>query len=102
MPRPKIFGAPAARKKRERKPWTLQRTIFNTLIAFIYPLPFFSSVFSGIVFLSSWVRPEIGPDGLDLSDEQSGWRTATSGPEIPRSELLLILCAAHEDAPSFG
>jgi hypothetical protein len=26
---------------------------------------------------------QTGPDGLDLSDEQSGWRTATSGPEIP-------------------
>src|SRR5215210_7306158 len=51
MPRPKIFGAQAARKKRARKPWTLQRTIFNTFIAFIYLLPSFTSVFSGIVCL---------------------------------------------------
>src|SRR3954451_18880841 len=32
------FGAPAARKKRARKPWTLQRTTFNTFISFIVPL----------------------------------------------------------------
>src|SRR5947208_10432286 len=38
MPRPMSFGAPAARKKRARKPWTLQRTIFDTFIAFIFPL----------------------------------------------------------------
>jgi len=46
-------------------------------------LPSFSSGFSDIVSLLSWVRPEIGSDGLDLSDEQTGWRMATSGPEIP-------------------
>src|SRR5215217_7878795 len=60
MPRPEIFGAPAARKKRARKPWTLQRTIFNTFIVFIYLLPSFgSSVFSGICSLLSWVRPDV-------------------------------------------
>src|SRR5829696_3690657 len=53
MPRPKILGAPAARKKRARKPWTLQRTMFNTFIAFIYLLPSFSSVFSDIMPLFS-------------------------------------------------
>src|SRR5215217_2252775 len=41
MPRPEIFGMAATRKKRARKPWTLQRTIFNTFIAFIYLLSFF-------------------------------------------------------------
>src|SRR2546421_9192832 len=38
MPRPISFGAPAARKKRARKPCTLQRTTFNTFISFIVPL----------------------------------------------------------------
>jgi hypothetical protein len=84
MPRPKIFGAPAARKKRARKPWTLQRTIFNTFIAFIYLLPSFSSVFSDIVSLFSW-SGRIGPDALDFPDEQSGWRTAPYRPETPAS-----------------
>src|SRR5215208_4344879 len=79
MPRPEIFGTAAARKKRARKPWTLQRTIFNTFIAFIYLS--LSSVFSGIFTPLCWVRPESGPEGLDLSDEQSGWITAPSGPE---------------------
>src|SRR5829696_7886265 len=102
MPRPEIFGAPAARKKRARKPWTLQRTIFNTFIVFIYLLPSFgSSVFSGICSLLSWVRPEIGPDGLALPDEQSGWRTTTSGPATPAFRALLI-CAAHEHSPPFA
>src|SRR5215213_2534305 len=79
MPRPEIFGTAAARKKRARKPWTPQRTIFNTFIAFIYLS--LSSVFSGIFTPLCWVRPESGPEGLDLSDEQSGWITAPSGPE---------------------
>src|SRR5207249_10647264 len=35
MPRPMTFGAPAARKKRARNPWTLHRTTFNTLSSFI-------------------------------------------------------------------
>jgi len=32
------FGAPAARKKRVRKPWTLQRARFSTFIAFTFLL----------------------------------------------------------------
>src|SRR6266511_2170540 len=33
MPRPRTFGAPAARKKRARNPWALQRAISNTSVA---------------------------------------------------------------------
>src|SRR5215208_6781461 len=90
MPRPEIFGVPAARKKRARKPWTLQRTISNTFIAFIYLLPFFSSVFSNICSLLCWVRSEIGPDGLALPDEQSGGERPPLDPRSPRSELSLF------------
>src|SRR5512132_2002284 len=59
MPRPEIFGMAAARKKRARKPWTPQRTIFNTFIAFICLLRSFTSVFSGIFSSHSWVRPDV-------------------------------------------
>src|SRR5215217_746779 len=49
-------------------------------------LPSFSSVLSDIVSLFFWARPDIGPDGLDLPDEQSGGERPPLDPESPRSE----------------